>query len=91
MLFTGSRPTHAHAHFSLSDLDIKMSSGQLLVKKEKVASSLASKKSHINLPMKTLGSRKRKIVEDMDFCLKNLGPEEALRKLVSFSQDVYVL
>lgn len=65
-----------------------MSSGQLVVKKEKVSSSFPLKRTSIDLTVKTSGSKKRKIVGVVDLSLENLEEEDALRKLVSFSQGV---
>ena len=61
-----------------------------MVKKEKSTPSLPPKRAHIDLTTKTLGSQKRKIDEVTDLHLENLGAEEALRKLVTFSQAVSI-
>lgn len=87
LLRLGLKSTHSGACFTLADLDYAMSSEQLVVKKEK--SSLLSKKAFVDFFIKTQGSGKRK--SDEVFNLENLGVEEALKKLVSFSQSISTL
>lgn len=90
ILDTGSKATRSSARFGLFDLEDKMSSGLNMVKKENFASSLPSKKAHIDLNVMTLGSQKWKTVEALDLRLENHESEEALRKLISFSQAVII-
>lgn len=85
---TGSKATCSSALFGLSDIEDDMTSGLIMVKKEKFASSLPPKRAHIDLTVKTPSSLKRKTVEARDLRLENLGSVEALKKLVSFSQSV---
>lgn len=87
-LCLGSNVTCSGARFTLVELDTTMSSGQLVVKKEKTLSSLPPKITSIDLMVKTLGSQKRKTVEAMNLSLENIGDEDALLKLVSLSQVV---
>ena len=89
-IYIGSKDTHSIARFTLADIDITMSKDQLTVKKEKISSSLPPKRSTIDLTGKTPGSWKRKIVESAGLSLESLGAEEALQKLVCFSQAVTV-
>lgn len=63
-----------------------MSSGQLVVKKEKTSYSLPPKRTSIDLMVKTSGYQMRKSVEAMDLILEDIRGEDALLKLVSFSQ-----
>lgn len=65
-----------------------MLSGQLVVKKEKTSSSRPPNRVMINLSMKAHGSKKRKTSEIPDLNLESLGAEEAMEKLISFSQVV---
>lgn len=59
-----------------------------MVKREKKPYYLPPKRDSIYLTIKTLGSKKRKSVGAPDIGLKNLGVEEALLKLIFFSQSV---
>lgn len=79
-----SKSTRSRARFGLYALEDDMTSGLIMVKKEKAASSLLLKRDHVDLTVKTPGSWKR-IVEAIDLSMENLGAEEALRKLDSFS------
>ena len=85
---SGSKVTRSGAHFTLFDLDMTMSSGQMVVKNEKVSSSFPIKRTFINLTLKTLGCKKRKTARTVGLSLENLEVEDALQKLVSFSLDV---
>lgn len=67
-----------------------MSSGQLLMKKEKISSSLTLEKSYFDLTMKSPGSRNRKNSEATDLSLEYLGAEDTLQKQVSFCQAISV-
>ena len=82
--------THSNARFTLDDFDTAMLKDQLTVKKEKNSSSLPPKRSTNDLIVKTPGPQKRKIVESIGLYLENLGAEEVLQKLVSFSQAIGV-
>lgn len=82
--------TRSNAQFGLSDLEDDMSSGLIILMKEKISFPLPLKESHINLTMKTLGSRKRKTSEAMDLNLENIGVEEVRQKFLYFSQAVIV-
>lgn len=62
-----------------------MSSGLIIVKKEKVFSTLHPKRAHIDLTVKMPGSWERKTAEVTYLSLENLRDKEAFRKLVSFS------
>lgn len=81
---TGSKATCSSALFGLSDIEDDMTSGLIMVKKEKFASSLPPKRAHIDLTIKTPSSRRRKTVEATDLILEDLGPKEDLKKLISF-------
>lgn len=70
------KSTRSGAHFSLADLDMAMSSGQLVVKKEKTSSSLPIIIAPIDLAVKTPGSNKRKNVGPMDLSLENVRVED---------------
>ena len=59
---TRSKATRSSARFGISDMEYDMWSCLIMVKKENDASSLPMKKADIDLIVKTLGSRKRKIV-----------------------------
>lgn len=61
-----------------------------MVKKEKSYSSLPSKSAQIDLTIKSPISQKRNNVEGTDLSIENLKIEEALKKLVSFSQAVCI-
>lgn len=90
ILDIGYKATRSNARFGLSDLEDDMSNGLIVVKKEKVASSLPPKRAHINLTVKALGSQKTKNNKAMNLSLENLGSKETLRKLASFSQAVSI-
>lgn len=81
----GSKATRTSAGFGLSNLEDDMSSGLIMVKKEKISPFLPPKWAHIDLTIKTPSSRKRKTYEDTDLILENLGSKEALKNLVSFT------
>lgn len=59
-----------------------------MVKNEKTYSSRPPKRFVINLSMKTLGSNKRNPSEIPYLSFGNLGVEEAMKKLFSFSQAI---
>lgn len=65
-----------------------MSNGQMVVKKDKTSSSLPIMRAHVDLTVKTTGSKKRKNVNPADLSLENLRVEDALRKLIFFSQAI---
>ncbi|XP_042758261.2 uncharacterized protein LOC111907220 isoform X1 [Lactuca sativa] len=85
-----SKSTCSRTLFSLADIDFAISTGQLVIKKEKASSSLPPKRTSIYLTVKTPGSKKRKSAGTTNLGLKNLGVEEALLKLISFSQFVSI-
>lgn len=85
MRCVGSKVTRSNARFTLSDLEDDMSSGLIVVKREKKSLPLSIKKYHIDLTMKNPNSHKRKTSEATDLNLENLGAKEALQKLFSFS------
>lgn len=61
-----------------------MSNGHLTMKKEKTLPHIM--RSHTILAVKTPGSKKRKNMRSIELSLENLGVEDALQKLASFSQ-----
>ena len=83
-----SKSTRSGGHFTLADLDTAMSSGQMVVKKQKNFPSIPTMRAPIYLTVKTPRSRKRKTFGAVDMCLENLSIEDSLRKLISFSQAV---
>lgn len=65
-----------------------MTRGLITVKQEKISTLPISKKTQLDLNVKTSGSRKRKTSEATDMCLENLNVEDSLGKLESFSQAI---
>lgn len=59
-----------------------------MVKKEKTSYLHPPKRVVIDLSMKTPEFKKRNPSEIPDLSLENLGTEEAMKKLISFSQAV---
>lgn len=84
----GSKTTWSKARFGLVNLKDDTTSGSIKAKHEKRVILPLPKRSHIDLTVKALGSRKRKISEAVDFNLENLSIEDAFGKLSSFSQAV---
>ena len=87
----GSKTTRSKARFGLVDREDDMTNGLIKVKKEKCVTLPHPKRSHIDLIVKALGSRKQKTSEAIDFSLMNLSIEDGLGKLTSFSQPVSIL
>ncbi|KAL7583141.1 hypothetical protein Lser_V15G42752 [Lactuca serriola] len=87
---TRSKVTHSNVRFGLSDLEDDMSSGLIVVKKEKTAFPLPLKKYEIGLTVKTLGSRKRKTSEATNLNLGNLGAEEVSSHVSQFVADIRI-
>lgn len=73
----------------MSELKDDMSNDLLVVKKEMVPPFLPPKKTQLNLTVKTPISRKRKPFDAWD--IENIGTEEALMKLISFSASMRIL
>lgn len=83
-MLKGSKSTRYGAHFTRDGLDTTMSNGHLTMKKEKTLPHIM--RSHTILAVKTPGSKKRKNMRSIELSLENLGVEDALQKLASFSQ-----
>ena len=81
----GSKNTRSKAHFGLADLEDDMTNGLIKVMQEKGVTLLSPKRSHIDLSVKVSRYRKQKPSEVVDFGLENLGIEDALRKLTTFT------
>ncbi|XP_023765916.1 uncharacterized protein LOC111914393 isoform X2 [Lactuca sativa] len=87
-MLKGSKSTRYGAHFTRDGLDTTMSNGHLTMKKEKTLPHIM--RSHTILAVKTPGSKKRKNMRSIELSLENLGVEDALQKLASFSQAVRI-
>lgn len=85
LLCIGSKVIRSSTRFILANIE---SGGQLVVIKERASSSLPPKMRSIDLNVKTSRSKKKKSSGAHDFGPENLAVEEALLKLISFSQSI---